>query len=213
MTPNCKNIRPNLIGDFPDIHPSSLIDPSAQIIGNVKVGKNVFIAPLAVIRADEPGSDGRVSPIILEEECNIQDGVIIHSHGGNEVVIGPRTSIAHGVAIHGPCRIDEGCFVAMRSTLYSASLEESVWIGMNATILNGARVGAEAVIGAGAVVAPGVHIPPGSLAVGIPARVVRELDAEGRAAGMQGASTYQVRAQRYREYYQHSNPSLRSPKG
>jgi carbonic anhydrase/acetyltransferase-like protein (isoleucine patch superfamily) len=135
MTPNCKNIRPNLIGDFPEIHPSALIDPSAQIIGNVKVGKNVFIAPLAVIRSDEPGSDGQVSPIVLEEECNIQDGVIIHSHGGKEVIIGPRTSIAHGAAIHGPCRIDEDCFVAMRSTLYSTNLEKSVWVGMNATIM------------------------------------------------------------------------------
>jgi carbonic anhydrase len=135
MTHNCKNIRPNLIGDFPEIHPSALIDPSAQIIGNVKVGKNVFIAPLAVIRSDEPGSDGQVSPIVLEEECNIQDGVIIHSHGGKEVIIGPKTSVAHGAAIHGPCRIDEGCFVAMRSTLYSTNLEKSVWVGMNATIM------------------------------------------------------------------------------
>lgn len=76
-----------------------------------------------------------VSPIVLGEECNIQDGVIIHSHGGKEVIVGPRTSIAHGVAIHGPCKIGEDCFVAMRSTLYSASLEKSVWIGMNATIM------------------------------------------------------------------------------
>ncbi len=135
MASNCNNIRPNLQGDFPEIHPSALIDPSAQIIGNVKVGKNVFIAPLAVIRSDEPGSDGLVSPIVLGEECNIQDGVIIHSHGGKEVIIGPRTSIAHGAAIHGPCEIGESCFVAMRSTLYSANLEKSVWIGMNATIM------------------------------------------------------------------------------
>lgn len=129
------NIRPNLIGDFPEIHPTALIDPSAQIIGNVKVGRNVFIAPLAVIRSDEPGSNGQVSPIVLEEECNIQDGAIIHSSGGKKVTVGPGTSIGHGVALHGPCKIDEGCFVAMRSTLYSVSLEKSVWIGMNATIM------------------------------------------------------------------------------
>ena len=131
----CKNIRPNLVGDFPEIHPTALIDPSAQIIGNVKVGKNVFIAPLAVVRSDEPGPDGKVSPIVLEDECNIQDGVIIHSHGGDEVLIGARTTVAHGVAIHGPCMIKEGCFIAMRSTLYSTSLEVGVWVGMNATIM------------------------------------------------------------------------------
>jgi carbonic anhydrase/acetyltransferase-like protein (isoleucine patch superfamily) len=135
MAQNCKNIRPNLKGDVPEIHPSALIDPSAQIIGNVKIGKNVFVAPLAVIRADEPGTNGKVSPIVLEEECNIQDGVIIHSHGGSEVVIGARTSVAHGAAIHGPCRIGEGSFIAMRGTLYSASLENSVWVGMNATVM------------------------------------------------------------------------------
>jgi carbonic anhydrase/acetyltransferase-like protein (isoleucine patch superfamily) len=151
MGHNYNNIRPNLIGDFPEIHPSALIDPSAQIIGNVKVGKNVFIAPLAVIRSDEPGSDGLVSPIILEEECNIQDGVIIHSHGGQEVIVGARTSIAHGAALHGPCKIDEGCFVAMRSTLYSASLEKSVWIGMNATIMK-VTLNAFSYVPAGAVI-------------------------------------------------------------
>ncbi|WP_163339945.1 carbonate dehydratase [Desulfopila sp. IMCC35008] len=135
MISPCNNIRPNLVGDFPEIHPTALIDPSAQVIGNVKVGKNVFIAPLAVVRSDEPGHDGKVSPIVLEEECNIQDGVIMHSHGGDEVLIGARTTVAHGAAIHGPCQIREGCFIAMRSTLYSASLEAGVWVGMNATII------------------------------------------------------------------------------
>jgi carbonic anhydrase/acetyltransferase-like protein (isoleucine patch superfamily) len=135
MNSNYPNIRPNLVGDFPEIHPTSLIDPSAQIIGNVKIGKNVFIAPLAVIRSDEPGPDGKVTPIVIEEEVNVQDGVIMHSHGGQELIIGPKTCVAHGVAIHGPCRIGEGCFLAMRSTLYSVNLETSVWVGMNATIM------------------------------------------------------------------------------
>jgi len=129
------NIRPNLVDDFPEIHPTALIDPSAQIIGNVKIGKNVFVAPLAVIRSDEPGPDGKVTPIVIEEEANIQDGVIIHSHGGDQVLIGPQTTVAHGVTIHGPCIIKESCFLAMRSTLYSASLEPFVWVGMNATIM------------------------------------------------------------------------------
>jgi carbonic anhydrase len=130
---NCPNIRPNLVGDHPEIHPSALIDPSAQIIGNVKIGKNVFVAPLAVLRADEPGPDGKVPPIVLEEECNIQDGVIIHSHGG--VCIGARTSVAHGVCIHGPCDIGSDCFLAMRCTLYRVNLQSFVWIGMNASVM------------------------------------------------------------------------------
>jgi carbonic anhydrase/acetyltransferase-like protein (isoleucine patch superfamily) len=129
------NIRPNLVGDRPRIHPDSLIDPSAQIIGNIIIEKDVFVGPLAVIRADERGPDGKVQPIIIGEEVNIQDGVIIHSHGGTSVIIGARSSIAHGVMIHGPCTIGEECFLAVRSTVYSATIEDHVWIGMAASVM------------------------------------------------------------------------------
>lgn len=128
-------IRANLAGDHPQVHPTALIDPSAQIIGNVIIEKNVFVAPLAVIRADERGPDDMVAPITIGEESNIQDGVIIHSHGGATVTIGARTSVAHGVAIHGPCQIGEGCFLAMRSTLYSVTLADHVWVGMGALVM------------------------------------------------------------------------------
>jgi carbonic anhydrase len=129
------NIRPNLFGDFPQVHPTALIDPSAQIIGNVRTGKDVFVGPLTVIRSDERGPDGKVAPIVIGEEVNIQDGVIIHSHGGALATIGARTSVAHGVAIHGPCEIGEECFLAMRCTIYSATLEARVWLGMNAMVM------------------------------------------------------------------------------
>jgi carbonic anhydrase/acetyltransferase-like protein (isoleucine patch superfamily) len=129
------NIRPNLVGDRPRIHPDSLIDPSAQIIGNVIIEKDVFVGPLAVIRADERGPDGKVMPIIIGEEVNIQDGVIIHSHGGASVRIGARCSIAHGVTIHGPCTIGEECFLAVRATIYNTTLEDNVWIGMAAAVM------------------------------------------------------------------------------
>jgi carbonic anhydrase/acetyltransferase-like protein (isoleucine patch superfamily) len=129
------NIRPNLVGDRPRIHPDSLIDPSAQIIGNVVIEKDVFVGPLSVIRADERGPDGKVQPIIIGEEVNIQDGVIIHSHGGTSVIIGARSSIAHGVTVHGPCTIGEECFLAVRATIYSATLEDHVWIGMAASVM------------------------------------------------------------------------------
>jgi carbonic anhydrase/acetyltransferase-like protein (isoleucine patch superfamily) len=129
------NIRPNLAGDHPVVHPSSLIDPSAQIIGNVHIAANVFIGPLCVIRADERGPEGQVERILIEEEVNIQDGVIVHSHGGKSVTIGPRTTIAHGAAIHGPCTIGADCFLSMRSMVYSVTIEDSVWIGMGAIIM------------------------------------------------------------------------------
>lgn len=132
MTSLPYNIRPNLAGDYPKIDPSALIDPSAQIIGHVEIARDVFVGPLTVIRADQRGSDGQVAPIIIGAEVNIQDGVIIHSEEGSSVIIGPRTSVAHGVAIHGPCMIGQECFLAMRSCLYKATLEDHVWLGMGA---------------------------------------------------------------------------------
>ncbi len=132
LTPN---IRPNLAGNYPEIHPSALIDPSAQIIGKVIIEKNVFVGPLAVIRADERGPDGEVSPIILKEEVNVQDGVIIHTASGTTVTIGAKTTVAHGATVHGPCSIGIACFLAMRSILYHVDLEDSVWVGMGAQVM------------------------------------------------------------------------------
>jgi carbonic anhydrase/acetyltransferase-like protein (isoleucine patch superfamily) len=135
MKPFSDNIRPNLAGDFPKIDDSALIDPSAQIIGNVRIAKDVFVGPLTVIRADQRGVNGKVEPIIIDEEVNIQDGVIIHSDPGQGVLLGARTSVAHGVTIHGPCAIGRNCFLAMRSTVYRVTFEDSVWLGMGATAM------------------------------------------------------------------------------
>jgi carbonic anhydrase len=145
------NIRPNLAGDYPQIDPSALIDPSAQIIGKVTIDRDVFVGPLAVIRADQRGPDGKVAPIQIDREVNIQDGVIIHSDPGASVIIGPKTSVAHGAIIHGPCTIGQECFIAVRATLYKITLEDHVWIGIGAiaklvTLHSFTRVPAGAVI-------------------------------------------------------------------
>jgi carbonic anhydrase len=88
-----------------------------------------------VIRADEIGEDGAVQPVIIEAETHLQDGVVVHSRGGTSVVIGPRCTVAHGVIIHGPCTVGEGCFLALRSVLYNATLEDSVWVGIGAIVM------------------------------------------------------------------------------
>jgi carbonic anhydrase len=132
MTSLPNNIRPNLAGDYPKIDPTALIDPSAQVIGHVEIAADVFVGPLSVIRADQRGPDGKVAPIVIEAEVNIQDGVIIHSDAGASVIIGPKTSVAHGAIIHGPCTIGRECFIALRSALYKTTLEDHVWIGMGA---------------------------------------------------------------------------------
>jgi len=132
MTSLPYNIRPNLAGDYPKIDATALIDPSAQIIGNVEIAEDVFVGPLTVIRADQRGADGKVAPIVIDAEVNIQDGVIIHTDAGASVIIGPKTSVAHGVIIHGPCIIGRECFLALRSSLYKTTLEDHVWLGMGA---------------------------------------------------------------------------------
>jgi carbonic anhydrase/acetyltransferase-like protein (isoleucine patch superfamily) len=132
MTSLPYNIRPNLVGDYPQIDPTALIDPSAQIIGRILISKDVFVGPLSVIRADQRGPDGKVAPIQIDREVNIQDGVIIHSDPGASVIIGARTSVAHGVIIHGPCTIGQECFLALGTSLYKTTLEDHVWMGMGA---------------------------------------------------------------------------------
>jgi len=145
------NIRPNLAGHYPQIDPTALIDPSAQIIGNVKIDKDVFVGPLTVIRADQRSLDGKVSTIQIDREVNIQDGVIIHTDPGASVTIGCKTTVAHGAIIHGPCTIGEECFIAIRASLYKVSLEDHVWLGIGAiaklvTLHSFTRVPAGAVI-------------------------------------------------------------------
>ena len=128
------NIRPNLAGDYPQIDSTALIDPSAQIIGNVTIGKDVFVGPLTVIRADQRGPDDKVASIQIDEEANIQDGVIIHTDPGVSVIIGAKTSIAHGAIIHGPSFIGQECFISVRATLYKVTFEDHVWVGMGAIV-------------------------------------------------------------------------------
>ncbi len=144
-------IRPNPAGDWPQIDPTAFVDPSAQIIGKVHIGPKVYVACHAVIRADEAGNDGKVHPVVIEAETNIQDGVIIHSRGGTSVRIGPRASVAHGAVIHGPCIIGEGCFVALRVVLYNATLEDGVWVGIGSIIMR-ATVPSHTMIPAGSVI-------------------------------------------------------------
>ena len=129
-----ESIRPNPRGDWPVIHPTAYVDPTAQVIGRVKIGPGVFLGPNAVIRADELDEDGEVKPIVLEAECNVQDGVIIHALAGTEVTIGQRTSLSHGAIVHGPCSIGEGCFVGFGAVIFRARLGSGVFVGSRSVV-------------------------------------------------------------------------------
>ena len=128
-------IRPNPVGDWPQIDSTAFVDPSAQIMGNVQIGAKVYVGPESVIRADEVDDEGKVHPVIIKDESYIQDGVIIHARAGTVVTIGSRANIAHGAIIHGPCEIGDECFVALRAAIYNSILEDAVWVGIGAIIM------------------------------------------------------------------------------
>ena len=131
-----KSLRPNPFGDWPVIHPSAYVDSTAQVIGHVKIGQHVFIGPNVVIRADEPDDGGHVCPIIVEDECNVQDAVIIHALAGTEVTIGQRTSLAHGAIVHGPCRIGEDSFIGFGAIVFNCQCDRGVFVASRAVVEN-----------------------------------------------------------------------------
>ncbi len=122
------------------VHPKSEVDPRA------KLGKNVYVAAFACIRADE----GEIS--IGNNTC-IQDGCIVH---GENVRIGSNVTVGHGAIVH-------GCTVG-----------DNVLVGMNATLLDGCEIGEWSIVAAGAVVTEGMAVPAGSIAAGVPAKILRQ---------------------------------------
>ena len=134
-------IRKNPNGDYPKIDNTAYIDPAAVIIGNIKIGKNVFVGPQAVIRADEPDSS-----ITIKDNCNIQDKVVIHALEDTSVLIGENTSLAHGCIIHGPCKISSNCFVGFGSVVFNAEVGKGVII-MHLVVVEGVSISPEKVVG------------------------------------------------------------------
>jgi carbonic anhydrase/acetyltransferase-like protein (isoleucine patch superfamily) len=114
-------------------------------MNSISLGPKVFVGPCAIIRADEPDVSGTVGSIAIGPECNMQDGVIIHSLGGKSVTIGTRVSLAHGCVVHGPCAIGDGCFVGFRAIVYNANLKERVFVGHGA-IVEGVELEAGALV-------------------------------------------------------------------
>jgi len=114
----------------PQVHHTAYIHPTAVLIGDVRVGENVFICPYVVLRADEG------APIIIGHGSNIQDGVIMHCLKGGFIVIGEKCSIAHGAVIHGPCVIGRNSFVGFRAVVHNAHLGSNCFISHCALVTN-----------------------------------------------------------------------------
>jgi len=143
-----RSLRLNPNGDRPQVDPGAYVDPTAQLIGKVRLGPRVFVGPNAVIRADEVDSSSLVGPIDIGPECNVQDGVIIHAVGGSKVTVGRRSSLAHGCIVHGPCTLGEGCFVGFGAKVFDAEIGDGTFIGTGAIVQ-------------GVELAPKSFVPPG----------------------------------------------------
>jgi carbonic anhydrase/acetyltransferase-like protein (isoleucine patch superfamily) len=122
-------ILPNPWKQEPKISDKAWIAETAIIVGNVIIGDNVFISHNAIIRADEPGSS-----IVIENNCNIQDNVIIHGISNSKVIVHENTSLAHRCTVHGPCTIGKGCFIGFGAVVFDCT------IGNNSVVLHNATV-------------------------------------------------------------------------
>jgi carbonic anhydrase/acetyltransferase-like protein (isoleucine patch superfamily) len=162
-----------LDGELPEIDPSAFVAPDASVIGRVRIGAGASVWFGARARGDNEW-------ITIGQGTNIQDNSVLHSDWGSALTIGAGCTIGHMAMIHG-CTVGDDCL-----------------IGMKATILNGATIGAGTLIGAGALVTEGKVIPEGVLALGSPAKIVRDLTHEERARLKQSALHYQENARRFR---------------
>jgi carbonic anhydrase/acetyltransferase-like protein (isoleucine patch superfamily) len=146
--------------------------PSADLIGDVRLGARASVWFGAVLRGDN-------TPLILGDETNFQDGAIGHSDAEFPLTIGARVTIGHQAILHG-CTVHDDCL-----------------IGMGARILNGAVVESECIVGAGTLITEGKHFERGSLIVGAPARAIRQLSEPERQLLRASAAHYAEMGARY----------------
>jgi phenylacetic acid degradation protein len=157
-------------GTQPSVAASAYVHPGAVVIGDVTIGERCYIGPHASLRGDF----GR---IVIDSGSNVQDGCVLHVGFGETCWLGVDSHIGHGAVVHG------------------ALLARNVMIGMNAVVMDGARIGESSIIAACAFVKAGLDVPPGVLFAGVPGRVVRRLSDAEIAAKSAGTRAYQQLAE------------------
>ena len=146
---------------------------SAQVIGNVELGAGSSVWFGAILRGDN-------EPMRIGKGTNVQDGSVIHSDHGYPATLGDNVTVGHHVVLHG-CTVGDGSL-----------------IGIQAVVLNGAKIGRHCLVGAGALVTEGKEFPDGSMIIGAPAKVVRQLTSEQIDGLRRSAEHYVENARRYR---------------
>ncbi|MEU3656713.1 gamma carbonic anhydrase family protein [Streptomyces sp. NPDC032161] len=164
-------------GKEPEVDADAFTAPTSVVIGEVTLAAGSSVWYHAVLRAD-------CGPIVVGADSNIQDNCSVHTDPGFAVTVGERVSVGHNAVLH-------GCVV-----------EDDVLVGMGATVLNGARIGAGSLIAAQALVPQGMQVPPGSLVAGVPAKVRRQLTEEEREGIRFNAAGYVELAKAHRRAHE-----------
>jgi carbonic anhydrase/acetyltransferase-like protein (isoleucine patch superfamily) len=160
-------------GVWPTVAEDAFIAPTAVLIGDVTVEAGASVWFGAVIRGD-------VAPIRIGARSNVQDNCVLHADEGIPCEISADCTLGHGVVVHG------------------AKIGEHTLVGMRATVLNSAEVGAECILAAGTVIPEGKRIGAGQLIMGVPGRAVRAITEAERERIYNGVAHYAERAQEYR---------------
>lgn len=159
--------------DVPRLAPTAWVAEGAQVIGRVEMGEGASVWYGCVLRGDNDW-------IRLGERSNVQDGSIMHTDIGFPLTVGSDVTIGHQVMLHG-CTVGDGSLV-----------------GMQAVVLNGARIGRNCLVGAGSLVPAGKVFDDGWLIIGSPAKAVRPLDVAQLELLRTAAASYVEKAQRHR---------------
>ena len=162
-----------LDGKEPTIDTTAWIAPGCHVIGDIVLEAATSVWFGSTLRGDN-------ERITLGEGSNIQENAVLHTDMGFPLTIG------------------RGCTVGHKAMLHGCTLGENTLIGMSAVILNGAKIGRNCLIGAGALIGENKTIPDGSLVMGVPGKVVRDLDETAIAGLKASALSYQQNALRFR---------------
>jgi carbonic anhydrase/acetyltransferase-like protein (isoleucine patch superfamily) len=163
----------------PRIHPSAFIAPNATVLGDVMIAEEASVWYGAVLRGD-------INRIVIGPRTNIQDAAVIHLADDFPALIGEMVTVGHSAIVHA-CTVDD-----------------EVLIGMGAIVLDGAEIGARSIIGANALVTTGTQIPPGSLVVGSPGKVIRQLSLDEQDGIKTWALKYVENAKYFRTHQERS---------
>jgi carbonic anhydrase/acetyltransferase-like protein (isoleucine patch superfamily) len=159
-------------GATPDVDETAFLAPTAAVIGRVRVERDAVVMFGAVLRGDRDA-------IVLGPGSNLQDNAVVHCDPGSPTTIGADVSVGHGAVVHG------------------CTIGDEVLIGMNATVLNRAVIGAGSLVAAGSVVLEGTEVPPRSLVAGVPAKVRRAITDEELDGIRRNAAVYRELAAAY----------------